>query len=54
LKLVIDIKAKYSVYNDNIYNFDKTGFQIGIIGTIKVVTVLRSWSGPEQTATQEH
>jgi hypothetical protein len=37
-KLVEEIKVKYSVYNDNIHNFNKTGFQIGVIGLIKVVT----------------
>ena len=36
-KLVQDIKIKYGVYNNNIYNFNKTGFQMGIIGSIKVV-----------------
>jgi hypothetical protein len=28
-KLVEDTKARYSVYNNNIHNFDKTGFQMG-------------------------
>ena len=36
-KLIWDIKTKYSIYNDDIYNFNETGFQIGIIGSIKVV-----------------
>jgi hypothetical protein len=35
--LVEDTKAKYSVYNINIHNFDKTGFWIGVISLIKTV-----------------
>jgi hypothetical protein len=38
LKLVVDTKAKYGVHDDDIHNFDETGFQMGIIGTMKVVT----------------
>ena len=37
-KLVKETKDKYGVQDDDIYNFDKTGFQIGVIGSIKVVT----------------
>jgi len=37
-KLVADTKAKYSIYDNDIYNFDKTGFQIGVIRSIKIVT----------------
>ena len=37
-KLVADTKAKYSVHNDDVHNFDETGFQIGVIGSMKVVT----------------
>ena len=36
-KLVEETKAKYGVHNNNIHNFNKTGFQIGVIGSIKVV-----------------
>ena len=36
--LVEDTKAKYSVHDDDIHNFDETGFQMGIIGSMKVVT----------------
>ena len=36
--LVSETKAKYGVYEDDIHNFDETGFQIGVIGSIKVVT----------------
>lgn len=37
-KLVEEIIIKYSVDINNIHNFNKTGFQMGIIGSIKVVT----------------
>jgi hypothetical protein len=30
--------AKYGIHDEDIYNFDKTGFQIGVISTAKVVT----------------
>ena len=44
-KLVEDTKATYSVYNNNMHNFNKTSFQIGIIGLIKVIIGLerRAW-----------
>jgi hypothetical protein len=37
-KLVEDTKAKCGVYDDNVHNFDETGFQMGVIGSMKVVT----------------
>ncbi len=37
-KLVRDTKTKYGVYDDDIHNFNETGFQMGIIGSMKVVT----------------
>jgi hypothetical protein len=36
--LVRNVKAKYSILDEDTYNFDETGFQIGIGGTVKVVT----------------
>ena len=33
-----ETKAKYGVYDDDIHNFNKTRFQIGVIRLIKVVT----------------
>ncbi|EFQ95487.1 hypothetical protein PTT_06516 [Pyrenophora teres f. teres 0-1] len=36
-KLVEDTKAKYGVHDYDVYNFDETGFQIGVIGLMKVV-----------------
>src|SRR6266487_4393824 len=37
-QLVQNTIAKYRIYNKDIYNFDKTGFQIGVITTAKVIT----------------
>jgi hypothetical protein len=37
-KLVEDTKAKYGVHDDDVHNFDETGFQMGVIGSMKVVT----------------
>jgi hypothetical protein len=30
--------AEFGIHKDDIHNFDETGFQIGVIGTMKVVT----------------
>jgi hypothetical protein len=30
--------AKYGILKEDIYNFNETGFQIGVIATIKIVT----------------
>ena len=45
-KLVKETKAKYSVYNDDIYNFNKTKFQIGIIGLIKIIISSKRYIRP--------
>ncbi|XPS80598.1 hypothetical protein M3J07_012574 [Ascochyta lentis] len=37
-ELVASVKAKYGILNEDTYNFDETGFQIGVGGSIKVVT----------------
>jgi hypothetical protein len=34
---VEETKAKYSIYNDDMHNFDDSSFQIGVISTMKVV-----------------
>jgi hypothetical protein len=39
-KLVGDIIAKYGVAEEDIFNFDETGFQMGVISTSKVITSL--------------
>jgi len=36
--LVKNTIAKYSIEEQDIYNFDETGFQIGVISTTKVIT----------------
>ena len=36
--LVQNTIAKYGIVEDDIYNFDETGFQMGVISTAKVVT----------------
>ena len=33
-----ETKAKYGVHNDDVHNFDETGFQMGVIRSMKVVT----------------
>src|SRR5450432_950518 len=37
-RLVKNIVAKYRIQEQDIYNFDETGFQIGVISTTKVVS----------------
>ena len=45
-KLVEETKAKYGVHDDDVHNFDKTRFQIGIIRSMKVVTGLERRTQP--------
>jgi hypothetical protein len=37
-KLVGDTITKYGVLKEDIFNFDETSFQIGVISTSKVIT----------------
>jgi hypothetical protein len=37
-KLVEETKAMYSVHDNNVHNSDETGFHMGVIGSMKVVT----------------
>jgi hypothetical protein len=37
-RLVQNTIAKYGILDEDIYNFDETGFQMGVITTAKVVT----------------
>ncbi|EDN03594.1 conserved hypothetical protein [Histoplasma mississippiense (nom. inval.)] len=37
-RLVQNTIAKYGILDDDIYNFDETGFQMGVIGTARVIT----------------
>ncbi len=34
-------RAKYGIPDEDVYNFDETRFQMGVIGTAKVVTGLQ-------------
>jgi hypothetical protein len=43
-----NIKAKYSIFDENTYNFNKTGFIIGVITPTIVVTTLDSCSKVKQ------
>jgi hypothetical protein len=46
-KLVEDTKAKYGVHDNDVHNFDETGFQMGVIGSMKVVTGAERRARPE-------
>ena len=46
-KLVKDTKAKYGIYDHDTHNFDKIGFQMGVIRSIKVVTGLERRTRPQ-------
>ena len=37
---VYNVKVKYGILDDDLYNFDETGFMMGIIIVIMVVTTL--------------
>ena len=37
-RLVKNTRAKYGIPDEDVYNFDETGFQMGVIGTAQVVT----------------
>jgi hypothetical protein len=39
--------TEFGVYKDDIHNFDETGFQMGVIGTIKVVTGSKQRTRPQ-------
>jgi len=36
--LVERMKIKYGIHDEDVHNFDETGFQMGVIGSMKVVT----------------
>jgi hypothetical protein len=33
-----NVKAKYRILDEDVYNFNETSFQIGVRGSVKVVT----------------
>lgn len=37
-RLIQNTIAKYGIHEEDIYNFNKTGFQMGVIATAKVIT----------------
>jgi len=45
--LVEETKAKYGVHDDDVHNFDESGFQMGVIGSMKVVTGSERRARPE-------
>ena len=48
-KLVGDTIEKYGVTEDDIFNFDETGFQMGVISTSKVITTSERKGRPRTT-----
>ena len=42
-----ETKAKYGVHDDDVHNFDESGFQMGVIGSMKVVTGAERRARPE-------
>jgi hypothetical protein len=44
--LVQNVKAKYSILDDDTYNFDETGFTMGVGNRVKVVTALERCTKP--------
>ena len=53
-KHVQAIVAKYRIQNDNIFNFDKTGFMIGVALTTKVVTASEKGYRPKTVQPGNH
>lgn len=47
-RLVVNIIQKYGIVDDDIYNFDETGFAIGIASTSRVVTTTDRRGRPPQ------
>jgi len=43
-----NVKVKYSILNDDLYNFNETGFIIGIIITAIVITTSNGYSKAKQ------
>jgi hypothetical protein len=44
---VDETKAKYGVHDEDMHNFDETGFQMGVIGSMKVVIGSERRSRPD-------
>jgi hypothetical protein len=48
-RLVLNVKAKYGILDDDVHNFDEAGFQMGVIATARVVTSSEARSRPKST-----
>jgi hypothetical protein len=46
-RLVYNVKAKYGILDDDTYNFDEAGFQIGVISTRLVITGTERRTAPK-------
>jgi hypothetical protein len=46
-RLLANTKAKYGILDEDIYNFDEAGFQIGVIGSRIVVTGSKRRQAPK-------
>jgi hypothetical protein len=53
-KLVEDTKAKYGIYDKDMHNLDETGFQMGVISSMKVVTGAERCARPELIQPGDH
>jgi len=47
-RLVRNTIAKYGIVDEDIYNFDKAGFQIGVIGIARVITSSEARNRPKK------
>ena len=47
-RLVQNTIAKYGIVDEDIYNFDEAGFQMGVIGTARVVTSSEARNRPKK------
>ena len=45
--LIANVKAKYGIQDNDVHNFDETGFQMGVIRSMKVVTGSERRGRPE-------
>ncbi|KAI0998938.1 hypothetical protein K3495_g9258 [Podosphaera aphanis] len=46
-RLIKETIAKYDIQDADIHNFDETGFQMGVIGSLKVVTASERRNQPQ-------
>jgi DDE superfamily endonuclease/Tc5 transposase DNA-binding domain len=53
-RLVHNVKAKYGILDEDIYNFDEASFQMGVIGSARVVTSSEARSRPKPVQPGNH